>query len=114
MCIVPHRYVLEQRPTQSLCCALQLGYTATSTQSKGQHPMFRLIFWIALIAIAIWLWRRINNPTPRASQRSDSTQAMVRCAHCDLHVLQREALEHAGQWYCSQQHLEMGPRKLGQ
>ena len=76
--------------------------------------MFRLIFWIALIAIGIWLWRRINNPASRTSSKTEDTQVMVRCAQCNLHILQREALERSGNWYCSQQHLELGPRKLDQ
>lgn len=77
--------------------------------------MFRLLFWIALIAIAIWLWRRIKNPGSRPpSPTAEATQVMVRCAHCDLHVPQREALERDGNWYCSARHLEQGPRQLGQ
>jgi uncharacterized protein len=112
--IVPHRHVLEQRQTQSLCCTFQLGYTATTTSPKGRLPMFRLIFWIALITIGIWLWRRINNAAPRPAQNAGDAESMVRCAHCNLHVPQREALEHSGNWYCSQPHLELGPRKLDQ
>ena len=76
--------------------------------------MFRLIFWIALIGIAFWLWKRIKNPTARPEPRTDDTQVMVRCAHCNLHVPQREALERSGSWYCSSQHLQLGPRKLDQ
>lgn len=76
--------------------------------------MFRLLFWIALIAIGIWLWRRKNKPANSGSQQADNTQVMVRCAQCNLHVPQREALQRSGNWYCSQQHLELGPRKLDQ
>lgn len=93
---------------------MQLGYTAPLTCTKGLSPMIRLLFWIALIAIAIWLWRRIKTPAAQAGQRPEETQAMVRCAHCALHVPQREALESAGQWYCSTKHLELGPRQLDQ
>ncbi len=73
--------------------------------------MFRLIFWIALIAIAIWLYRRMKTPTERP-QGTEKSQAMVRCAQCDLHILQREALERTGHWYCSAQHRELGPRQI--
>ena len=99
---------------QSLCCTSQLGYTASLTLTKGNRLMFRLLFWIALIGIAIWLWKRIKNPAARPSQPTDDTQVMVRCAHCNLHVPQREALERSGSWYCSSRHLELGPRKLDQ
>jgi len=76
--------------------------------------MFRLIFLIALIATGIWLWRRIKNSATLPSQKAEEAQIMVRCAQCNLHVPQREALERSGSWYCSQQHLELGPRKLDQ
>jgi uncharacterized protein len=74
--------------------------------------MFRLLFWIALIAIGIWLWRRIKNPATSASPKAEDTQVMVRCAQCNLHILQREALERTGHWYCSAQHRELGPRQI--
>lgn len=51
--------------------------------------LFRLLFWIALIAIAFWLWRRFTRPTPRQQQRPQdepSASPMVRCAHCGVHV----------------------------
>lgn len=98
----------------SLCYAGQLGYTATFICAKGRRPMFRLLFWIALIAIAIWLYRRNKTRAASPKQSKHASQVMVRCAHCELHVLQQEALERAGNWYCSSQHLELGPRKLDQ
>ena len=76
--------------------------------------MSKLLTLIALIGIAFWLWKRIKNPAARPEPRTDDTQVMVRCAHCNLHVPQREALERSGSWYCSSQHLQLGPRKLDQ
>ena len=67
-----------------------------------------LLFWIALIAIAFWLWRRFTRPTPRQQQRPQdepSASPMVRCAHCGVHVPQTNALAHEQRWYCSQAHL---------
>ncbi|HBO2176811.1 TPA: PP0621 family protein [Pseudomonas aeruginosa] len=70
--------------------------------------LFRLLFWIALIAIAFWLWRRFTRPTPHQQQRPQdepSASPMVRCAHCGVHVPQANALTHEQRWYCSQAHL---------
>jgi uncharacterized protein len=74
--------------------------------------MFRLLFWIALITAAIWLWRRLKPaarpaPTP---PHENSPALMVRCAHCGVHVPQQQALSENQQWYCSQPHLQQGPR----
>jgi uncharacterized protein len=35
---------------------------------------------------------------------------MVRCAHCGVYLPREEALTRADQWYCSQAHLEQGPK----
>ncbi len=76
--------------------------------------MFRLLFWIALIMAAVWLWRRIKQPARSAPAAHERTEPMVRCAHCAVHLPQSSALNQAGQWYCSQAHLEQGPRQSGQ
>lgn len=76
--------------------------------------MFRLLFWIALIAIAVWFWRRTNKAAAKTQRHPERAQVMVRCARCDLHVLQDEALERDGNWYCSADHQQQGPRQLDQ
>lgn len=70
--------------------------------------MFRLLFWIAVIFAAIWLWRRLKTPsTPRQQpRREDEGQPMVRCAHCGVHLPRSHALTQDDRWYCSQAHLE--------
>lgn len=75
--------------------------------------LFRLLFWIALIATAIWLWRRLAKPRAgkRAPEKATEAPPMVRCAHCGVHVPASGALANADRWYCSRQHLEQGPRR---
>ncbi|MBC3272135.1 MULTISPECIES: PP0621 family protein [Pseudomonas] len=75
--------------------------------------MLRLLFWIALIFAAIWLWRKFKapasaSPSGRASREQDAAP-MVRCAHCGVHLPRDRALGNQPQWYCSQAHLEQGP-----
>lgn len=74
--------------------------------------MFRLLFWIALIAAAFWLWRKLKRkrPTPKAEP---NTTPMVRCSQCGLHVPQTQALQTRNRWYCSRAHLEQDSRHLG-
>ncbi|MDH0896109.1 MULTISPECIES: PP0621 family protein [unclassified Pseudomonas] len=68
--------------------------------------MFRLLFWIALIAAAVWLWRRFKRPArPAARPREEQASPMVRCARCGVHVPREKALPQGENWYCSQAHL---------
>ncbi|WP_236182040.1 MULTISPECIES: PP0621 family protein [Pseudomonas] len=72
--------------------------------------MLRLLFWIALIAAAVWLWRKFKAPAASArSPREQDAAPMVRCAHCGVHLPRDRALNLQQQWYCSQAHLEQGP-----
>ena len=71
--------------------------------------LFRLLFWIAIIATAIWLWRRFTRTPPtHPEDRNTDAAPMVRCAHCGTHVPRSHALANAEQWFCSQTHLEQG------
>ena len=76
---------------------------------KEECAMFRLLFWIALIAAAVWLWRRFNRPAStkhQADAAEPSAPPMVRCAQCGVHVPRDKALTNEQRWYCSQAHLE--------
>jgi len=72
--------------------------------------MVRLLFWIALIAAAFWLWRKFKTSQQSpAEPRLQDPLKMVRCAHCGVHLPNDRALSRGQEWYCSQQHLEQGP-----
>jgi uncharacterized protein len=74
--------------------------------------LFRLLFWIAIIAAAFWLWRRFNRPTATRTKKNNASQTstpMVRCEHCGTHVPRDLALAKGERWFCSQAHLEQGP-----
>jgi uncharacterized protein len=76
--------------------------------------MLRLLFWIALIAAAVWFWRKFkgqaSTPKPPAEREA---APMVRCAHCGVHLPRDRALSHDQQWYCSQAHLEQDKGSRG-
>ncbi|EPL11044.1 hypothetical protein JFV28_07360 [Pseudomonas sp. TH05] len=72
--------------------------------------MVRLLFWIALIAAAVWFWRKFKRQASAGSPPPEqSATPMVRCAQCGLHLPRDRALSQQQQWYCSQTHLEQGP-----
>lgn len=75
--------------------------------------MLRLLFWIAVIAAAVWLWHKFKNPAARQPRTGEPNAAlMVRCAHCGVHVPQDRALSSGQQWYCTQAHLQQGPKSI--
>ncbi|MGE8410198.1 MAG: PP0621 family protein [Pseudomonas sp.] len=72
--------------------------------------MVRLLFWIALIAAAFWLWRKFKASNSASSAPPlDAPLKMVRCAHCGVHLPNDRALHRGNEWYCSPAHLEHGP-----
>ncbi|WP_294737947.1 PP0621 family protein [uncultured Pseudomonas sp.] len=75
--------------------------------------MVRLLFWIAVIAAAVWFWRKFKSPAAKQQRPSEpGTIQMVRCAHCGLHLPQDRALSQRQEWYCTQAHLELGPKAI--
>ena len=99
---------MKGRPWASLFYWLHPRLSASSINKLD--TMVRLLFWIALIAAAFWLWRKF-----KASQQShpeaklDAPLQMVRCAHCGVHLPNDRALQQGNEWYCSQAHLQQGP-----
>ena len=103
---------MKGRPWASLFYWPRPRLSASSTDKLD--TMVRLLFWIALIAAAFWLWRKF-----KASQQShpeaklDAPLKMVRCAHCGVHLPNDRALQQGNEWYCSQAHLQQGPGRQG-
>ena len=77
--------------------------------------MTRLLFWIALFALAWWLWRKATRPSRPSTPASgeEQTVPMVRCAQCGVHVPRANALQHEQRWYCSQAHLQQDSQRHG-
>lgn len=78
--------------------------------------MVRLLLWVALIAAAVYFFKRMGKrpaPRTRAQPPEGVAAPMVRCAHCGVHLPRDRALSlqlnQEKQWYCSQAHLEQGP-----
>jgi len=81
---------------------------------------------LAVLWVAIWLWRKnrreemrdaMRERAAKAQQQQQRTaagtpQAMVRCAHCGLHLPATEAIaDPSGAVYCSTAHREAAARQ---
>lgn len=73
--------------------------------------LFRLLFLVALLFAAVWLWRRYISAPKRSQKKTPKAEKpalMVRCEQCGVHVPQTQALPHQQRWYCCTSHLEQG------
>ncbi|HQR22363.1 MAG TPA: PP0621 family protein [Burkholderiaceae bacterium] len=71
------------------------------------------IFFFLLLAIAAYVgWQWMKRASLRGSdapgRRPPAAQAMVKCAHCGLHVPQADALPSGDRYYCSEEHRRRG------
>lgn len=75
-------------------------------------PLFRFLF----IAIAVWLAvaiirRLYDSRARRKTGTLPSYTSMVACHHCGVHIPRPTALNQAGRFYCSAQHLAADSRE---
>lgn len=75
--------------------------------------LFRLLFWIILIAAAFWLWRRLTSKPAASGKPQQTTVMTVRCVQCGVHLPREQALQSHDRWYCSQAHLEQDSKSGG-
>ena len=59
-----------------------------------------LIIYLLLRIVKNW------NANKKSTTSTPGETKMVRCKVCQLHIPENEALQNAGDYYCSQEHLE--------
>lgn len=64
--------------------------------------MSRLLLIIAIAAVIYLLIRSYRKQTPQ--QDKLSTEDMVRCAHCGVHLPKGESVQADGRFFCSAEH----------
>jgi uncharacterized protein len=67
----------------------------------------KYLFLIAVIGLVLWwlkIQRRDKDKNSDDVNQAQKAQHMVRCAHCDLHLPQSDALEGLLGFYCSASH----------
>jgi uncharacterized protein len=88
--------------------------------------MGKAIFWVVVILGVLMLARvlarskaasaakskaRQAAPTPVQPAAQGDPEAMVRCAHCGVHLPRSEARMLGGNTWCSNEHAKLGARK---
>ncbi|MFA7624448.1 MAG: PP0621 family protein [Pusillimonas sp.] len=90
--------------------------------------MGKLLFWAVVILVALLAARllaahnRKNNTPPTAPHtgrggsaavkgNDGNAEAMVRCAHCGIHMPRSEAVLSDGKTWCSPEHARLGVRQ---
>jgi len=64
---------------------------------------------LVLLAIGLLLYIIIGNllrNNRKSPSRDTGSEQMVRCEHCGLHIIEKEALQDNRQYFCSTEHLE--------
>lgn len=71
------------------------------------------LFRLLTLAIVVWLlvlaYKRFVAPAKRMRAAPPRIGTMVRCAVCDLHVPEAEALKRHDQYFCSAEHRDKEP-----
>lgn len=81
--------------------------------------MNKLILWLVVAAIVIYIGRQYNRMRAQARTQAPSNNAapaaslpgerMVQCAHCGIYLPQSEAIKTGGHTWCSPEHASLGP-----
>ena len=79
--------------------------------------MWKLIFLVLLIGIAIHIFKRManqsdpsrthkNNDKAKPGNNQENTENMIQCASCAVHLPRSEAFLVNGHFYCCQAHIQ--------
>ena len=70
--------------------------------------VFRLILLLAIVALLLWLLKRLFGPPPEP-ERLQSSQAenMRQCKYCGVHVPESSIVSVNEQPYCCQEHADL-------
>ncbi len=72
---------------------------------------FRLLILFLIVWFLIWIIRKqfMVSTDHKPSLKSDQAEDMLVCTHCGTHVPRSLGVEADGNFYCSQEHAELGP-----
>jgi uncharacterized protein len=69
----------------------------------------KYLLLIILAVVVFWLLKRNKTKvSPPARETEKPVQAMVRCAHCGVHLPRAEAVEADSAYFCSDEHRRLG------
>ena len=64
----------------------------------------KLLTLLILAGLGYMLYKRIKAIPRKTRPDNPQVDKVVRCAYCDLHVPQQEAIELNNRYYCSEEH----------
>jgi uncharacterized protein len=67
--------------------------------------IIKLIFIALLVFVGFFLLKKFRKPANTTAQQP-STNKMVACSVCNMHIPENEAVIQNGKVYCSKEHLE--------
>lgn len=83
--------------------------------------MGKLLFWVAVVAVAYFAFKLIAISQRKSEQaskrdtkrngRSAVGEPMRQCAHCGVHLPASESVSAGGLDYCSEAHRDAGPTR---
>lgn len=85
--------------------------------------MGKTLFWIAVFFGVLLVSRYLSHQAAKKRFRGEQdaqafqknplpvSEAMVRCAHCNVYLPRSEALLSQGETWCGEAHAQLGPRQ---
>ena len=65
-----------------------------------------LLILIFLFIAAVIIKHLVNKPRTKNDQpKKVKSETMVKCAHCNLHIPEADAIKQNGEFFCSDKHL---------
>ena len=67
----------------------------------------RLIILLAIVAILLWLLKRLFSGDPEPERLAKKSENMHQCKYCGVHVPESSMVTHNRQPYCCQEHADL-------
>ena len=69
--------------------------------------IMRLIVLLVVVAVLLWLLKRIFSPKSEPEQLTASSENMRQCKYCGVHVPESTSVNVDDNYYCCQQHADL-------
>jgi len=64
--------------------------------------LVRLIIFIVLVGLLIFVYRKITNM--KSTKKAVESTSMKKCSQCGVHLPEKDALRHNDHYFCKQAH----------
>ena len=78
--------------------------------SRRSRNLGKLILIVLVFVLAWWVLKKYRRSLMREDPpRARTTEDMVRCEHCGVHLPRSESHASGGKFFCSEDHLRLHP-----